>query len=75
MAAKPVQFHGEAAAELEDAVRFYDARISGLGQALLTEVEHVAARIEEHPHMGAPYKGSGLRHYVLRRFPYSSTWS
>ena len=66
----PVLFYSEATAELAEAVSYYETRRPGLGQALLTEVEQSVARIQEHPGIGARYKNSGLRHVVLRRFPY-----
>jgi toxin ParE1/3/4 len=67
---KPVLFHSEATAELEEAIAYYEQRRPGLGAALLDEVQRAASLIEEFPHIGAPYKITDCRHYVLRRFPY-----
>ena len=67
---KQLLFHTEATAELEEAVSFYEGRSQGLGKALLAEVELATSRIREHPGIGAPYRDTGFRHYVLRRFPF-----
>jgi len=67
---KPVLFHREATAELEEAIAYYDQRRSGLGAALLDEVQRAASLIQESPNIGAPYKTTDYRHYVLARFPY-----
>lgn len=67
---KPLVFHSAATAELEAAVEFYGSRRRGLGRAFLAEVQRTTARIRRFSDIGAPYKETGLRHCVLRRFPY-----
>jgi len=67
---KLVLFHSEATAELEDAAFFYEQRRTGLGTALLEEVHHAVALIQEFPSIGAPYKKTAFRQFVLGRFPY-----
>jgi toxin ParE1/3/4 len=67
---KSARFHPEAAAELEEAVYFYDSRLDGLGQDFLAEVERDKALVQERPKIGAPYRETPMRYFVMRRFPY-----
>jgi len=67
---KPVLFHSQARTELEEAIVFYEERELGLGLDLHTAVEQAIGRIQQHPQLGAPYKATGFRHHVVRRFPY-----
>jgi hypothetical protein len=43
---KPVLFHSEATAELEEAIAYYEQRRFGLGAALLDEVQRAASLIQ-----------------------------
>ena len=51
--------------ELVEAAKFYESRSSGLGIDFLAELDHVIARITDHPHAGAVV--SAVMH--LRRRP------
>jgi toxin ParE1/3/4 len=60
----------QAKAELDQAVEYYDRQRPGLGGELRAEIERVVGEICQNPHVGAPYKESGSRHFVIRRFPF-----
>src|SRR5690606_5484235 len=66
----PVRFHAAAQRELSQEVERYDQQLSGLGQALIGEVEEVLRRISTFPELGAPYVHQ-TRRAVLRTFPFT----
>ena len=65
-----VRFHREAGEELEHAVRWYEERLDGLGQDLLTEVDSAIKVISEGPTAWPIAEDSRARRFVLSRFPY-----
>jgi toxin ParE1/3/4 len=65
------KFHPDAELELDQAAIFYEAGMSGLGADFSDEVERVINILLEHPELGAR-SDEDLRHFVLRRFPFSS---
>lgn len=67
---KSIILHSEAIAELDAAVSYYEAQKVGLGLDFLTEVEHSLNKLQQNPNLGAAYKISGLRRYVIQRFPF-----
>ncbi|TWJ17548.1 type II toxin-antitoxin system RelE/ParE family toxin [Geobacter argillaceus] len=67
---KQVTFHEDARAELAEASHYYEDCISGLGQALIDDVEKTASEILAHP-KACKLISKNLRRKVLRRFPYS----
>ena len=67
---KPALYHRDAAAELEEAVAYYEERNRGLGLDFLTVVNDTVLGIRQNPELGARYKNTRLRHLVVRRFPY-----
>ena len=67
---KPVIIHSQARVELDKAIAFYEKQQAGLGLDLQTTVERAIGRIQQHPQLGAPYKTTDVRQYVIRRFPY-----
>ena len=67
---KPIVIHRQAKAELAEAVGYYEQRKPGLGQDFLAVVERAVLQIQRNPQLGAPYKSTKFRHYVVRRFPY-----
>jgi len=67
---KPVIIHSQARVELDEAIAFYERQRVGLGLDLQRAVERAIGRIQQHPQLGAPYKATEFRYYVLRRFPY-----
>jgi hypothetical protein len=69
-----LEFHPEAELELDEAASFYEASLSGLGSDLGDEVERVIGILLEHPELGARLD-ENLRHFVLRRFPFSVVYS
>lgn len=64
------RFHEAAAAELTEAVNYYDGKASGLGDRFLAEVKAATRYIERYPEI-APVIDEGVRAKVLVRFPYS----
>ncbi len=67
---KPVIIHSQAGEELDKAIAFYEEQQAGLGRDLQMAVERAIGRIQQHPQLGAPYKTTEVRQYVMRRFPY-----
>jgi hypothetical protein len=63
------RFHEAAAAELANAVRYYDRKTAGLGDRLVVEVKLATRSIEQYPEI-APVVEDGLRAKVLVHFPY-----
>ena len=55
---------------MDEAIAFYEHQKAGLGLDLQTAVERAIGRIQQNPQLGAPYKATEFRHYVVRRFPY-----
>jgi toxin ParE2 len=59
-----------AQAELDEAIAWYAAQASGLGDAFLLETMNAIQRIERFPQAWRPL-ASGIRRCRLQRFPYS----
>jgi toxin ParE1/3/4 len=68
------KFHPDAELELDQAAIFYEAGMSGLGADFSDEVERVINILLEHPELGAR-SDEDLRHFVLRRFPFSVVYA
>lgn len=68
------ELHPEAELELVEAASFYEAGVSGLGRDFSDEVERVITILLEHPELGARLD-KNLRHFVLRRFPFSVVYA
>lgn len=64
-----VEFLQVAAAELEDAVAYYNQQSEGLGYQLAVEVQKTLIRIAEFPEAW-PLLSERTRRCRLRRFPY-----
>lgn len=67
---KPVIIHSEAREELGSAISYYQEQKAGLGLDFLSEVEQALGKIQRNPNLGESYKVSGLRRYVIQRFPF-----
>jgi len=67
---KPISFHPEADAEVAEAAKFYEARSSELGCAILDEVERSLGQITISPEASQKI-GRRARRKPLWRFPYS----
>ncbi|MDQ7785662.1 MAG: type II toxin-antitoxin system RelE/ParE family toxin [Desulfomonilaceae bacterium] len=67
---KPVIVHSSAREELDKAIAFYEQQKSGLGMDLLGAVERSLRMIQENPQLGASYKATRFRCYVVQGFPY-----
>jgi len=68
---RPLVIEPEAAAELEDAVQWYESRRAGLGLEFARVVRVALAAVEREP-LHFPEAEPGIRYAVLRRFPYAS---
>jgi plasmid stabilization system protein ParE len=68
------EFHPEAELELYEAALRYEAEVPELGHRFGEEVERVIHLLLEHPEMGARVDDS-LRHFVLRKFPFSVVYA
>jgi len=68
------EFHPEAERELYEAASRYESEVSQLGFHLVDEVERVVRLLLEHPEMGSRLDDE-LRHFVLRRFPFSVVYA
>jgi len=69
----PVRISEEAAAEMSEAARWYEAHRAGLGTEFLGAVDAEVGRIAETPGMGSPVPGipdEAIRRRPVRRFPY-----
>ena len=64
------RLHEAAAAELSEAVAYYDDKAFGLGDRFLAEVKAATRYIEQYPEI-APVIDEGVRAKLLVRFPYS----
>jgi len=67
---RPLVVEAEAAAELEDAVQWYERRSVGLGLEFARRIRAVLAVIERAP-MQFPEAAPGIRRALVRRFPYA----
>lgn len=67
---KPVIIHSEAIEELDGTIAYYEDQKAGLGLDFLVEVEQAFGRIQQNPDLGSVYKVTGLRQYVIQRFPF-----
>ena len=56
--------------ELNEAAAFYEARVPGLGEVFLDDVDHAIETIRERPRIGAS-AGHRFRKILLHRFPFS----
>ncbi|NIM52720.1 MAG: type II toxin-antitoxin system RelE/ParE family toxin [Gemmatimonadales bacterium] len=70
MSSRPLLLRKEAAADLVEAVEWYDARRGGLGGDFLLAVRAVLTTIEDSPER-FPIVRDDVRRAPLRRFPYA----
>jgi toxin ParE1/3/4 len=68
------EFHPEAEQELYEAASRYESELSNLGFRFADEVERVTRLLLERPELGARLDDE-LRHFVLRRFPFSVVYA
>ena len=69
-----VSIHEFAEFELNEAAKYYESKVNGLGFAFLSEVERVVEQIETNPE-SAPRILKTVRRILLRGFPYSVMYS
>ncbi len=68
------EFHPEAEQELYEAASRYELELSNLGFRFADEVERVIRLLLERPELGSRLDDE-LRHFVLRRFPFSVVYA
>lgn len=68
------EFHPEAARELDEAALRYESLVPGLGTRFGDEVERVVELLLGYPELGVQVDRN-LRHFVLRRFPFSVVYA
>jgi len=73
--------HPDARAELEDAARWYETQVEGLGEQFLHVVEQTLELIAGRPSIGPSWtsprfeESASVRRAVLARFPYVVVYS
>jgi hypothetical protein len=67
---KPLHFHPEAKAELDDGIAYFERRREALGLNFLDEVNATTLRIQQLPGAGSAIGDAGFRKRVVERFPY-----
>jgi plasmid stabilization system protein ParE len=67
---KALQFHPEAAAELEFEARFYNERVQGLGVRFVSQVEQALQLMRAMPGIGTTYLAD-TRRVFPKDFPHS----
>ena len=67
---KPIIFHSEAEAELDDAAEWYEQQRTGLGEEFRDEVERAARVIGHSPASWQRFRSTRYRAFVVTRFPY-----
>ncbi len=68
------EFHPEAELDLYEAALRYESEVRGLGSRFGDEVERVIGILIDHPQLGARVDAD-LRHFVLRKFPFSVVYA
>ncbi len=69
-----VVFSQYAKQELDDAIRFYDLKLSGLGAELKNDVRKAVLQITEYPLAWSVERGE-VRKCLLHKFPYKVLYS
>ena len=69
MTPTPLEFHPDAAAELEHAFEWYFLKSERAASMFLDEIDNALSEISEHAER-SPEHLHGTRRYLLRRFPY-----
>jgi toxin ParE1/3/4 len=68
------EFHPDAERELHETALRYESEVPELGRRFGDEVERVVHLLLEFPELGARLDAD-LRHFVLRRFPFSIVYA
>jgi toxin ParE1/3/4 len=69
-----IEFAPEAKAEFDDAKRYYDQQLQGLGERFRDEVRDALRRMRLWP-LATPVERGDIRRLVLSRFPYKLLYS
>jgi plasmid stabilization system protein ParE len=67
---RKVTLHEEADAEVNEAAKYYEERVPGLGLLFLAVVEEAVEKVLANPE-AFQLVGDEIRHKLIRRFPYS----
>lgn len=68
---KPVGYHPEARADLEDAIEVYEQQREGRGRKFRLAVERAEKEIQLAPKASPKYGRTKCREHMIRRFPYA----
>lgn len=68
------EFHPEAEQELIETALHYESEVPELGSRFANEVERVIHLLLDHPELGSRLDDI-LRHFVLRKFPFSVVYA
>ena len=66
---KPVRLIQEAETELREAALYYEEQQGGLGAEFVHDIRAALQMIQRAPEMW-PVRGSGMRRYLIARFPF-----
>jgi plasmid stabilization system protein ParE len=67
---RPVRFHDQAKAELDEAAEWYERKKPGLGGEFRAAVEETVERIRMNPLLGFKFARTRFRYRLVPRFPY-----
>jgi len=67
---RAMTFHEEASAEVNEAAKYYEERVPGLGLLFLVALEEAVEKVLANPE-AFQLVGGETRHKLIRRFPYS----
>jgi toxin ParE1/3/4 len=65
-----IERHPDAEKELEEAAKFYDSRLLGLGRDFVLEVRNTLALIEQFP-LASSKISPNIRKFAVKRFPFN----
>jgi plasmid stabilization system protein ParE len=69
-----IEFSPEAKSEFDDAERFYERQVAGLGARFRHDVKEAINRLRQWP-FAAPLERGDIRRLTLSRFPYKLLFS
>jgi toxin ParE1/3/4 len=68
---KPLVINDEAADELEEAIRYYEAKSKGIGLNLAAKVSEAFQNIQRNPQLYPFHSDSQVQKCLVRRFPFT----
>jgi len=65
-----VEFHPDVYEDIQGSYRWYEEKLSSLGNSFLNEIENGLTTIKNFPDMWANFE-NGFKRYILNKFPFS----